>query len=127
MMTRFRKTFEFSCTDNRKKECKELLINIQQLMRNMEPVKRNGDILIINSDTGHMLSKKLFKLVEKYQLMNKKCYIYSKFSNSVREIINLEESLPELNYPIYGVSTHSGMILRQYKSITETIDTETIY
>lgn len=122
-MNRIRKTFEFSCTDNRKKEKKQLIIEVQDLMKFMEPVKSNGDILIIYSSTGAMLSKKLFKLVEKYSLNNRKCYIYSKFSNSIREIIRTERSLEEFDENIYGVIIHAGMSLNHYKSISEIIET----
>jgi hypothetical protein len=115
------RTFKFSCSDDRTVEFKKLVEKIEAKLH-IEHKRLNADILIISCNTGAMLNKKLFKLVESYQLTNKKCYIYSEYSDSFREILRIEKSIKFDNSSIFGVIIHSGMNLQSYKQTFNLIE-----
>lgn len=113
--------FHLSTSDNRRKlKYKNILDNVTNLLK-MEPGTMNdSSVLVIFSYSGYMVTKKLYNQICVFQKNNKKCYIYSEYSNSVREIINIERGdFPDTG--IYAVIIHAGMGIKDYNSIQPNI------
>jgi hypothetical protein len=98
--------------DRRRQQYRELVKDVMKVLK-MEPSKTDPDVLVVFSANGHMLNRKLYNIISRFQKYHKKCYVYSKYSNSVREIIRIEKGdFPDTG--IYGVVIHSGMKISEY-------------
>lgn len=117
------KTYHLTTTDNRKKAMiKKIYSKISSLLQGMEVAKFNdADILVIFSYTGEIVSKKLFSQIMKFQKSDKKTYVYSDYSNTMREIIRVEESVKDFGTnSMYAVLIHTGMKIEQYNQLINT-------
>lgn len=122
MMTLNKRTFFLSTTDDRKKREYLSLQKKISMILNMEPGNvRQSDILVIFSQSGEMISKKLYDLIMKFQKKEKKCYIYSKHSDTVREMLRVEKGdFPDSG--IYAVVLHAGMKINRYRAYQDIIE-----
>jgi hypothetical protein len=107
--------------DRRKKNYSDLQKKISKVL-NMEPGKaKDSNILVISSFTGEMLTKKLYEMILKFQKKEMKCYIYSRHSDSLREIISIEKGdFPDSG--IYAVVIHAGMQIHRYRAYQNIIE-----
>lgn len=123
MMTSNRR-FHLSTTDDRRRKHYSSVQKKISDVLNLEPgSKRESDILVIYSFTGEMLNKKLYEIILKFQKKERKCYIYSQHSDSIREIIGIEKGdFPDSG--IYAVVIHAGMKIHKYRTYQSMISYE---
>lgn len=117
------KTYHFTTTDDRKKALiRKIFTKISLLLQGMEATSiKQADILVVFSYTGEIVSKKLFSQISKFQKIEKKCYVYSDHSNTMREIIRIEKSEKDFGTnSMYAVMIHTGMKIERYNQLINT-------
>lgn len=120
MKTIMNRLYCLQMTDNRKTILmKKILTKLSSLLIGMESTKfKNADILVIFSFTGEIVNKNLFTKVQKFQKLNKKCYVYSDYSNTMREVIRIEKSEKDFETnSMFGCIIHAGMKIETYNQL----------
>ena len=116
--------FHLTTSDNRKRARYKKLEKDVSVLMNMEPGKpQEASVLVVFSYSGYMITKKLYDEITRFSKTDRKCYIYSEYSRSVREIINVERGdFPDTG--IHAVIISSGMKISEYKKVQPNIITE---
>lgn len=121
-LTVFPKTFSVVTTDDRKNKNKisQIEKQVSRILK-MEPStkKLNSEVLVVVSSTGYMVNKKLYDILDRFIKSQRKCYVYSEYSNKLREVLRIEHSGEFADNKFYGAMIHTGVGVSDYLNINE--------